>query len=88
MQFFLGIEVDTATMTTEELENARNTIRGILANINHQIAIGYLAKHRHSSDNNLDELVNYRNNIQETLSNIEHQIVTRKIAKHRHPAIK
>lgn len=86
MKFFLVIAVNTATMTTEELEKARETIRGILANINHQIAIGYLAKHRHSSDNNLEELVNYRNNIQEMLSNIEYQIVTRKIAKHRHPA--
>lgn len=84
MQTFLGVKVDTATMTTEEFETARNTIRGILANVNHQITIGYLVNHGHSS-NNLDELVNYRNNIQEMLSNIEHQIVARKIAKHRHP---
>ncbi len=84
MQFFLGIEVDTTTMTTEELERVRNTIRGILANINHQITIGYLANHRYSANNDLDELVNDRNNIQAMLSNIEHQIVTRKI-KHKHP---
>lgn len=85
MQNFFDVKVDIATMTTEELETARNTIRGILSNVQHQIAIGYLVNHGHSS-NNLDELVNDRNSIQKTFSNIEHQIVTRKIAKHRHLA--
>lgn len=83
MQTFLGVKVDTATMTTEELETARNTIRGKLAELNHQITVGYLVNRGHSSED-LDELVNERNNMSEILSNIEHQIVARKISEHRH----
>ncbi len=84
MQTFLGVKVDTATMTTEELETTRKTIRGIVAELNYQIAVGYSVNRGYPSKD-LDELVNKRNNIQEMLSNIEHQIVTRKIFKHRHP---
>lgn len=49
MQKFLGIEVDTASMTTEELEKARKEIRNMLSNIEHQLLLRKMAERRHSS---------------------------------------
>lgn len=87
MQIFLGVEVDTATMTTLELEKARDTIQEMLTNDQHQIVVGYLVQHKHSSNNStFEELLDDRNAIQEMLANIKHQIFARKMAEHRHTA--
>lgn len=47
MQNFFGIEVDTANLTLEELEVEREKIRKMLANIEHQILLRKIAKHKH-----------------------------------------
>lgn len=39
MQKFFDIEVDISSMTTEELQQARNQIREILTNIEHQLLL-------------------------------------------------
>lgn len=49
MQNFFGIEVDTANMTLEELQEARNKTRETLAYLEHQIFLRKLANHKHSS---------------------------------------
>lgn len=38
MQNFFGVEVDTASMTTEELKEAEIEIRKMYANIKHQLS--------------------------------------------------
>lgn len=81
MQFFYGVPVDTATMTTEELQRSRTKIQEILAIKQHQIMTSHLARHRHLA--NYSELKEEQTNLQEMLSNISHQINTRKIAEHR-----
>lgn len=83
MQIFLGVKVDTATMTVEELEGARTKIQEILAHKRYQIMTSHLACHRHSADFSLMELKEEQTKFQEMLSNISHQINTRKIAEHR-----
>ena len=46
MQNFFGIEVDTASMTTEELQEAKYKIREMLSNIEHQLLLRKMAEHR------------------------------------------
>lgn len=47
MQNFFGIEVNTATMTLEELEEAQAKTREMLANLSHQIALRKMAERKH-----------------------------------------
>lgn len=49
MQNFFGVEVDTASMTTEELEKAEIEIRKMYANIKHQLSLRKSAEHKYSS---------------------------------------
>lgn len=50
MSNFFGVEVDTANMTLEELEKAREKTRDMLAHLEHQILLRKMAKHKHSSE--------------------------------------
>ena len=49
MQNFFGIGVDTASMTTEELQEARNKIREMLSNIEHQLLLRKISEHKFKS---------------------------------------
>ena len=49
MSNFFGIEIDTANMTMEELEEARKKTRDMLAHLEHQILLRKLTNHKHSS---------------------------------------
>ncbi len=46
MQNFFGIEVDTASMTTEELQDARTKIREMLSNIEHQLLLRKMSERK------------------------------------------
>lgn len=46
MQNFFGIEVDTASMTTEELQEARTKIREMLSNIEHQLLLRKMSERK------------------------------------------
>ena len=46
MQNFFGIEVDTASMTTEELQEARTKIREMLSNIEHQLLLRKISERK------------------------------------------
>ena len=83
MQTFLGVKVDTATMTVEELEGARTKIQEILAHKRHQIVTSHLACHRYSANNSSNDLKEDQHKFQEMLSNINHQIYARKMSMHR-----
>ncbi len=50
MANFFGIEVNTANMTLEELEEARRKTRDMLFHLEHQIYLRKMANHRHSSE--------------------------------------
>lgn len=50
MQNFFGVKVDTANMTTEELLEAKNKIRLMLSNIEHQLLLRKMAERKHSSE--------------------------------------
>ena len=50
MQNFFGIEVDTANMSLEELQEARNKTREMLSNLEHQILLRKMANHKYSSN--------------------------------------
>lgn len=78
MQNFFGIEVDTANMTTEELEIAQAKARKIVADIEHQrIALLRSGSFDAKAEDSLKE--DFRN-IQQILSNIRTQIVWRNMA--------
>ncbi len=49
MAKFFGIEVDTANMTLEELEEARKKTRDMLVHLDHQILMRKMAKRKYSS---------------------------------------
>lgn len=49
MANFFGIEVDTATMTLEELEEARKKTRDMLVQLDYEICTRKMAKHKYSS---------------------------------------
>lgn len=49
MQNFLGVEVDTANMTTEELNKAKIDVRNMLSNIEHQLLLRKMANRKYSS---------------------------------------
>lgn len=49
MQNFFGVEVDTASMNLEELQEARKKIREMLVNVEHQIVLRQMAERKHSS---------------------------------------
>lgn len=46
MQKFFGIEVDTANMTTEELQEAKTEIREMLSNIEHQLLLRKMSERK------------------------------------------
>lgn len=50
MQNFFGIELDTANMSLEELQVARNKTREMLSNLEHQIVLRKMANRKHSSN--------------------------------------
>lgn len=50
MANFFGIEVDTANMTLEELEEAKRKTRNMLAHLEHQILLRKMAERKYSSD--------------------------------------
>ena len=49
MQNFFGIEVDTASMTTEELQKAREQTREMLTNIEHQLLLRKMSERKFKS---------------------------------------
>lgn len=49
MANFFGIEVDTANMTLEELEEARKKTRDMLVHLDHQILMRKMYERKHSS---------------------------------------
>lgn len=49
MANFFGIEVDTANMTLEELQEARKKTREMLSNLEHQILLRKMSERKHSS---------------------------------------
>lgn len=50
MANFFGIEVDTANMTLEELEEARKKTRDMLVHLDYQICTRKIAKRKYSSE--------------------------------------
>lgn len=49
MANFFGIEVDTATMTLEELEEARKKTRDMLVQLDYEICTRKISKRKYSS---------------------------------------
>lgn len=81
MQTFFGVQIDTSTMTVEELENARTKIQERLSHI----VTGYWACHIHSAKYFLDDLKEEGTKLEEILANIKYQIYYRKKSNHRFP---
>ena len=50
MQKFFGVEVDTANMNLEELEEALKKARELYSNLSLQLRLRKMAKHKHSSN--------------------------------------
>lgn len=49
MQNFFGVEIDTASMTTEELLEVRKDVRDMLSNIEYQLLLKKMAERKNSS---------------------------------------
>lgn len=49
MQNFFGVDVDTANMTLEELQEARMKTREMLSNLEHQILLRKMVNRKYSS---------------------------------------
>ena len=46
MQNFFGVEVDTANMSTEELQDAKTKIQEMLSNIEHQLLLRKISERK------------------------------------------
>ncbi|MCI8485680.1 MAG: hypothetical protein HFJ20_00840 [Clostridia bacterium] len=79
MQTIFGVQINTSTMTVEELEEARTKIQEILSHI----VTGYRACHIYLNKYFLNDLNEDVSKLKTILANIEHQIQYRKISEHR-----
>lgn len=54
MQKIFGIEIDIASMSTEELQETRNKAREILSNVEHQLLLRKMSERRFKSPKSSD----------------------------------
>lgn len=79
MQTIFGVQINTSTMTVEELEEARTRIQKMLL----RIVTGYWACHIYLNNYFLNDLNEEMSKLKTILANIEHQIQYRKISEHK-----